>query len=181
VRRPSGRALFQQLAADPRAIVLKTGSLNRAAQIAAARAGSTGHLTFGQNTFRDPVSGNTSVTLDKSAIQEFARKSGGTADPVGITNMAHELWHADKALNATRSEWAAGDKPTNDTGPAQLFAESAYREATDMNFSSAAAIVSGGFSASPVLGSSWNLTEPFFAGSVCLEGICVAPMDLSRY
>jgi hypothetical protein len=187
-RRPSGRALFQQLAADPRAIILNVGSLNSSARIHNARTRTGGTLTFGQNTFRHPLDQSTRVTLDRRVIQEFAHRSGGTADASGITTMGHELFHADKALNATYAEWAAGDKPTNDTGPAQLFGESVYREQPDLSRRAAAAIVTAAgliaasFSSHPFLASSWNLIDPFLAGAVCLEGICSAPMmNWTRY
>ncbi|MGH7428312.1 MAG: RHS repeat-associated core domain-containing protein, partial [Candidatus Methylomirabilaceae bacterium] len=177
VRRPFGRSIFQNLAADPRPITLTIGTLNKERAILEARKRHTGTLVFGQTTFL-----RTTITLDRPVIQEFARYSAGHADARGITTMAHELFHADKALNATFAEFKAGDQPTNDTGPAQLFGESVYRESRDLSMKAAAAVVGEAFSDHPFLGSSWNLIEPFLAGAVCLEGVCSAPMmHLTRY
>jgi len=177
-RRSSGRALVSRLGRDPRAIVLGTRSFNSKAAIAAVLRGDVRDIQFGEHD-RTPGNVPMPVSLDRGAIETLGRFSQFHIDPFGITTLAHELRHADKALYGSDAEYRADDLPTSQTGPAQRFAEAVYRERPDMSDSDAAAFVQGLF-LPPVTTNESNALDQFLGGTACLEGVCFTPITGHR-
>ncbi len=81
--------------------------------------------------------------------------------------MAHELYHADKALNASLADFLSGDDPTNALGAAQQFGERVSREAPD--FSTDSESLLSAFFASPLV----TPTSILFSGAVHVDGVLV--------
>jgi RHS repeat-associated protein len=142
VRRPSGRAMFNAIATNQiHNVTITSEKLNSDADLGKARfTKSDVKLTFGTTTFRRP-DGTIGTTLDTDALREFGSRAGKAADPTGLTTAAHELFHQNDAIRADAKTFLAGDAPTSQTGPAQLFGEGVMAESPDLTTDQALGIV----------------------------------------
>lgn len=135
--RPGGREYLNALIESSSTTVFGVGSVNDPANVEAARKGQSVGLTFGTTTFLDPTTNQITVTIDRRALREFAARTKPGLDSSGVTTTAHEIYHARDALSGRPQQFAAGDRPTSATGPAERFGQATRREKKDQSRSEA--------------------------------------------
>jgi RHS repeat-associated protein len=143
VRRPTGRTLFQRLAALDAAVVLRKADLNAPLVLLNVRENKGGKPTFGTTAVSRAPSDPHVVNLDATAIQQVGARAGvGTQ---GVVTGSHELKHVDDYVTGGAQAYFAGDQPSSQSGPAEQFGRQVDGEKPDIEAQQAGAIVDAAF------------------------------------
>ena len=115
-RRPSGRAMLKKMIDSPTKFTFTVGDLNEKAKLEAAdRRTNEVKLVFGETKGINPITDESTVTIDKKTLARFSSRTNPRLDAEGVNTSLHEIFHANDLLNGkTQDEAAAREQEAED-------------------------------------------------------------------